>query len=49
MSAVLPEAAEKRTFGKVGDGPTPDIVNARSAQARRDFGNSGFGTFLVVN
>ena len=26
-----------------------DIVNAGSVQARRDFGNSNFGTFLVVN
>jgi hypothetical protein len=25
------------------------FFNAGSGQARRDFGNSGFGTFLVVN
>jgi hypothetical protein len=31
------------------DGLPGEIAGGGSVQARRDFGNSGFGTFLVVN
>ena len=48
-SAYPLTAALKRTSLEVAFGPRADIVNAGSVQARRDFGNSGFGTFLVVN